>query len=243
MFFFPELESAEHSTLDYTHAKALAAAVKQVTKVQQGYSLKSWAAEFTRLEKMLAGDQQRLQTALDWYCQNIAQKFTPMAYSARTFRIKFVQIEACMKLYQQKNPVAEVSELAQYLLTTISRIPWGNAHLEQLPVAIQRTLDERERSLQALQRFLTSLDTSVQHVALSTKAWLKDAELFTLSWFGSKAKRYGQWEQWSGDMVPLTYIHGCEDFINAVLNASRQWEHRTKTGVLILNQMGVQHGS
>lgn len=244
MFFFPQLESTAYSLTDLEYAKLLAKAVKKATKVQQAFSTKTWAEEFAILGRMLEGDQQRLKTVLEWFCIHITDRYTPQAYSAKTFRTKFAQIERVMQIQQEKNPQVEVSALAYELLQNhIGRLPWGNGNVEQLPVAIQRTLDEREKSLQALQQFLTSLDSSVQQVARSVKEWFKDPDMFTLVWFAGKAKRYGKWEQWNGDFIPLTYTHGCEDFINAVLNASRKWEHRTKTGVLILNKMGVQHGS
>lgn len=240
MVFFTHLESAAtHSEQDTAFATQLREAVIRRGK-PTGYSLVSWSKEFAILGREISED--RIQKVLTWYCTRIGQAYVPLAYSAKTFRQKFLQIESCMAIDLVKNPEVVISLEAEKLFHELKRLPWGNGIVDRLPAAIQLTFDEHAKAIKALQSSLTSLDSNVQQVALRIKGWLGDSASFVRRWFSDKSKRLSSWQQWNGDLLAQAFRMDSDAFTAVVLQHSRSWENRTKTGVLILNKMGIKDG-
>ena len=77
-------------------AAQLREALIKSKKLMRSPSLASWAAEFTKLLK----DQNTSMVCavLDWYCRNLDEEYTPQAYSATSFRLKFGQLQRAMQM-------------------------------------------------------------------------------------------------------------------------------------------------
>lgn len=64
--------------------------------------IKSWANDFRLLKEKDGVDSQRIKKVLTWYRKNIGGQYVPEAFSASTFRSKFLKLESALE--RQKNP-------------------------------------------------------------------------------------------------------------------------------------------
>lgn len=60
-------------------------------------NIRSWAAEIEKFIKSSDVEIQRIEKLLEWYGNNITDKFVPKAHSAKSFCAKFARIESAMK--------------------------------------------------------------------------------------------------------------------------------------------------
>lgn len=67
------------------------------TKRSRQQRVIDWAAQFEMLRSDLRNDNQRITTVLAWYGQNMGGLYIPEAYSGKSFRKKFIAIEAAMR--------------------------------------------------------------------------------------------------------------------------------------------------
>ena len=56
-------------------------------------TIKKWAGHFKKLRKVDEISPDRIDNVLRWYVNHMRDKYTPKAFSAKTFRNKFLDIE------------------------------------------------------------------------------------------------------------------------------------------------------
>jgi len=76
-------------------------------KINHAIKLSSWWHDFTLLLDSIDGDKKRLKSVLLGYTDKEVREFKPQAWSARSFRKKFLQIEAWVNKYNPPPPKEE----------------------------------------------------------------------------------------------------------------------------------------
>lgn len=142
----------ETSQQDEANAKGLAAAVQRARKVMAPIRLDRWTQEFAKLAKH--AEQPRVDRVATWYAAHIGEAYLPQAYSAATFRKRFIEIETAMqRAEQQPCDPKFITEEAHALQRTMG-YAWPDhvGTLEDELVCIQTTLTNYAKWLAALQR-------------------------------------------------------------------------------------------
>lgn len=108
----PELKNGEMEM-----AMSFAKAIESSRKVNCTSQINSWAQEFRKMISVDKVDPQRLQEVLDWYCSKWREEdlnrrggnsdYLPVAFSAKTFRKKFLNIELAMERLGEKQDIQE----------------------------------------------------------------------------------------------------------------------------------------
>ncbi len=85
--------------IDFKLAERLYAIVSSYIKVNKKANLREWANQFRLMREKDGIPLEDIEKALDWYSENIGGEFIPEAFSAKSFREKYVngKIPAAMK--------------------------------------------------------------------------------------------------------------------------------------------------
>jgi hypothetical protein len=134
----------EKRTPDHLAAQQLFEALSEKRKVTSSAKPKNWHAEFRKLRAEL-GDDERLRSVLDWYCSHVGQDKVPEAFSASSFREKFIRIESAMTRSANGNgkhpePTelsADGRKVMKYLEPPLSE--WKSA-APLMPAAVEQSL-------------------------------------------------------------------------------------------------------
>lgn len=70
-------------------------------RVTRRPSLDKWEADFDALLNDLDGNHKLLRKVLKWYCKHAEDKYTPVVWSASSFRTKFDQIVLARKRWKE----------------------------------------------------------------------------------------------------------------------------------------------
>ena len=81
----------------------LHAALKKKRKIMREPNNQMWLASFRGLIQDVS-DAKRVRRVLRWYCQHIGEQFVPKAFSAASFREKFIDIEDAMIRMSGEDP-------------------------------------------------------------------------------------------------------------------------------------------
>ncbi len=92
-------------------AKKLHQALSSANKIQRGPAFGTWIKEFTTLAHEVADfngydveeSQDIVTTILDWYCDNVKDRYIPQALSGSSFRTKYDDIVAA-KQKREEHP-------------------------------------------------------------------------------------------------------------------------------------------
>lgn len=111
--FFEEKQEATSFSAEL--AELLYKSLKQAGKILR--KPKGWSLAFQKLENELTDNlgekreiaRQRIKKVLDWYLEHLGEAYIPVAFSAGTFREKFLQIEEAMARAERplKKPAEE----------------------------------------------------------------------------------------------------------------------------------------
>lgn len=85
--------------------------------------------------------KERVATALNWYCDNIRDKYTPIVWAAKSFSDKFVQIEAAMNRANEKLP--QKVTLDKYEKDVVKRLKtfhWPKGSADYLPAVVKQSV-------------------------------------------------------------------------------------------------------
>lgn len=115
---------------------------------RQAWSQVAWAKQFAALRNEVGFD--RIELALDWIRKNIKKEYCPQAWSGKSFRAKFDQIEAAMNRDAERNPQVTISKEAKDLAFVLNRWEWPGNCQKELATAIQISIDRYEKFWRAL---------------------------------------------------------------------------------------------
>lgn len=90
-------------------------AVISKRKLFRKVNIKQWIKSFKELQRE-GISQEKIKSVLNWYISNIGKEFVPLAYSAKAFQQKFLQIEDAMNRTNTKTKVVKITDKITYNL-------------------------------------------------------------------------------------------------------------------------------
>jgi hypothetical protein len=217
MPFFPEecpKPAEAPGARDIEMARRLGLAVRKLRKTNRAFSSGAWARSFVDLRRLDGITQERIENAFKWYLDNFAGRYTPQAFSGKSFRAKFLSIETAME--RDLGPRVEIGEVAQRVAKWAQRRFWPKGTKELVPAVCQISLDsleefqEQRRNLAELLR-RGRLDLSRLEVKrLLATSKLLDARLgspaqFVGEWMLDANDAVARWRDWSGDLKAMAF--------------------------------------
>lgn len=219
------LEQQEEASQPTSEASQLASrlgnALRAKRKVKRRVDITKWAKDFESLIKEYGHPQ--VDQVLSWYIENIGKEYVPEAYSAKTFKDKYLAILKAGTLA----PVnVEVSPLAQEIAEHLALKAWPAGAEMQLPSLVQRSLDNYIIFLKQIEA-LKNKKGIPQHTSAFIR-YLQDAKLhspvnFVTIWYESVLERLRGWTSWHGNLEPWLFSIEHGTFNNQMSNASADY--------------------
>lgn len=230
VFFEKYAKPKAHEPIDETNAQHLIATVR--TKLPgKRVQAPSWAKQFALLRKSV--DEERIRQVLNWYQDNIGGQYVPQAYSAKSFREKFLQIEKAME--RDPEYEGEISDQARALADQIAQAyDWPKGSARQLARCIDRDIEFYKEFLEDLKdtiNHLTYTDLPKGGVKLRKvrrfAQWLRrdlpPVRMFVLDWYKQTNQRVIGWDNWSGELQPLSIHKDIKRFNKMGRQAATTW--------------------
>jgi hypothetical protein len=150
MVFFEGLKQSQTPKLkftevDATNAKQLYETLASKRCIMRKASIKQWANEFRLLAEYV--DQQRIHEVLDWYTANCRAQYVPEAFSAKSFRSKFPNIEAAMERSQpaKRHPITHQGKKLSDWLKQVR--DWPGETEEDVDQCVEQSLHDYQEFL------------------------------------------------------------------------------------------------
>lgn len=211
----------ENSEFDHATAKRLAEAVytipEKVTGPRKRFKPSTWAHHIRLLRTKDGYCEDEISMALDWYTENIGNRFVPEAYSGDSFRKKFHSI--FKRAANQAEVEVEVSDRA---IKIVQGIGWAN---KKFPGAVQVVLDRYSAWRAGLRNFaecaerddlVYAYDTRTRQRLLRLSTVLLErmpsATTFASNWARFTYRRLSSWDEWGGDFIPFLFDANNADF-------------------------------
>lgn len=154
----------------------------------------NWANQFRLLAKEIP--QERIDKALDWYCENATKKTKPRLLTGRQFREHFVWLEDIMR-----QEIREVSPMASAIAERLSYLVWPKGSEKDLPTAVQLTIDNYKPFVDWIQREETNDGKEPIHRLMR---YLNDVlpgpRKMADSWMHKVWDRIHNWDEWNGNL-------------------------------------------
>lgn len=208
MGFFAQYDQIEYSrtklnTLDKERATKLCRAVCEARLLKTIPSITRWAYHFHELNLELDFDGELLDQVLDWYILHSSDKYTPLIFSASSFRQKFRQIELAMRRTQNSSFGTElnISKKSKRLARELQELNWPKNFSSKLPLAV-------EQSHTNFQTFITALDsinTALRNFILDTYLSMYTPYEFVRRWITDAHTRICNWSDWSGSINSIIF--------------------------------------
>lgn len=156
------------------------------------------------LRQAVDGDLDRIQKALNWYADHARDRYTPVIRCAKSFRQKFPQLEQA--IIRSQGNTAVISDEAKTLARKLAQKGWPKGSSEQLPQAIQTTMDgysEFSRRFKLVyHKYKDDLPRWFIHYAASKRTTPTE---FAEKWFADIHRQVRSWKDWSGKLKVFRY--------------------------------------
>jgi len=219
MPFFKKPKPATETTpnkFDNRAADELVKAIRQKRKLVIRYNKAKWAKEFSRLRRLDKITPKRIKAAVEWYAENLSDRYTPRAYTAAEFRKKFLRIEDAM---ERKAPVpTTASKNAVKWAKEFKAWGWPMGAENDLPIAVGIT----ERNFNTFRLKLRAFAKAPPGGRDNRKAaryadyllgmHFRTARSFSERWFRDAFRRVRDWPQWNGDIIRLAFDYNGKQF-------------------------------
>lgn len=149
-----------------------------------------WRVHFRRLRQQDEIPKERIQTVLGWYCGHIGEEFVPLAYSADSFRSKFIRIEQAMK---REFGDVTVSPTARKIVERLEQLSWPKGSKSQLPKVVQLSLEGYRSFRKSLRG--NNDDSTLSRFILRR---LPSSEVFVREWMEDVHRQVAGWADWNG---------------------------------------------
>lgn len=216
MGFFADLEvtkkNSRFTEFDYTSAKRLRKAIidGQFVFSKSLGSLDSWANEFYQLRKCTT--ETEINIVLNWYISKIGQKYTPHAFSAVSFRKKFLSIKLMMK-HQAEDEVSadrSLNTFEQEFYDSTKLWDWKNKKLNKKDIKtaiITNTDNYKKLSRAMMQTYQDLYGTSQLHDYYLDlmRSSLNSPEEFSKQQVTEVFHTLDNWDKWSGNILKTCF--------------------------------------
>jgi len=184
-----------------------------------------WIREFQELRRQVG--KKRLKKILLWYCGHLQDKFCPKAYSMKTFKTKFFQIEDAMDRDRSISPVEKPPipcDLAIKLSRGLLDMGWTHTTRDRLANAISESLAKYDKFLRTIRSFIkNNSDNKFYEFAryFYNKLHLKSE--FIRKWFEDVHKQLKNWQNWNGDIEMFIFDPNSKQFEKICRNISNEY--------------------
>lgn len=214
---------------DISKAKLLVKAVQHTHKLSRGFSIQKWAACFTGLRVLDKIKRSRISKVLSWYISNMNQKFIPEAFSAVSFRRKFLRIESAMKKQRKNNDDShggflplfcdqknKASDSAVSIAEKLSIYYWPKGSCNSVLETVSTSLEEFHRFEMKFKRLCHTLE--IQDIDLSRierrqlsrfceylRETIPSSAHFIEQWLLTVNRQIQNWDDWEGDLYTMRF--------------------------------------
>jgi hypothetical protein len=202
--------------------------------------ISKWANEFKLLRQQLDVSPIRLSKVLRWWTEHTLDRFTPRIYSAKSFRDKFIQIEAVMDRYEPKIKNVPIGPETIEILGRFGSLKWPAKETkkqEQLFVQLSfNAYKELHRKIYLLgetlenkkQKHNPDIDSQLLHYLY----WhvLTPPDAFCHHWLINVHKIAWSWDKWDGHLLRFVFHPEQKAFVKWIqrrisdYNATSHWQ-------------------
>ena len=176
---------------------------------------------------------QEIEKTINWYAKNLEDQYTPKTYDAKTFRKKYHRILNAVKRTQNQSPETqeiEITSEAEKIVEQLQTKIWPKDTSEKLAPYVQLSLNnykkfyakitklseqEPDENLNRSDRIKSRNSKSIINHLIES---LSSPTHFISSWFDNIWERTHNWEQWSGNLKPLMFTIGSNEFEKHISN-------------------------
>jgi len=211
---------------------------------------KSWPEQFRLLRTEDEHTKEEIEIALDWYCENFQDKWTPKCYTPKIFREKFDRVVAAMKRSETENPTVEISDDAERIVERLKAKIWPKGSERQLPQFVQSSLDQfswfRSQVVRQANQLSPACVTNIQERMRITRhknllvhlgETLPSPSRFVETWFNNIWKRINGWDAWNGNLAPLSLDVNSTEFEKHIVGIIINYGRDPKEANEILTEM------
>lgn len=210
----PAQKRVTPAPIDRYYAAKLQEALKRRLNYRKAWNQTKWADEFRLLRDTLDQDTDRLEAVLDWYCDHAGEEYVPEAFSAGSFRGKFLAVEQQMKRRLADAPLPLSPEATQ-VLEKVDHLVWPKGAKAGLPNLVQRSLDNyvafgaRLRALDAQMAgtgHAFRLKVAFGTIHHRVKGEYLGGNVSTIrKWVERVHEMVADWDDWSGNLKPWAW--------------------------------------
>jgi hypothetical protein len=211
----PAQKRVTPAPIDRYYAAKLQEALKRRLNYRKAWNQTKWADEFRVLRDTLDQDTDRLEAALDWYCAHAGEEYVPEAFSAGSFRGKFLAVEQQMKRRLADAPLP-LSPEAKEVLVRVDHLVWPKGAKLGLPNMVQRSLDNYIAFGNQLRAFSdqmfgvqghpTRLRLQYANIHSKVKGVYLGGNVSTIrQWVERVHELVADWDDWSGNLKPWAW--------------------------------------
>lgn len=159
--------------------------------------IQNWANEFRLLRKDV--EASIIKKVLAWYCNHLDDMYVPVAYSARSFRSKFVRIKdartrnlglAFVRPRKKIRLTPEAKSLSESLL---GEMTWPKNSSAYIPTMVQTAMIEYKW-------FRSRLYKLHKKNKMARLMWECLPKNYIERWFARVNKQIANWDAWTGNM-------------------------------------------
>lgn len=211
----PAQKRVTPAPIDRYYAAKLQEALKRRLNYRKAWNQTKWADEFRVLRDTLDQDTDRLEAVLSWYCDHAGEEYVPEAFSAGSFRGKFLAVEQQMKRRLADAPLP-LSPEAKEVLVRVDHLVWPKGAKMGLPNMVQRSLDNYIAFGNQLRAFSnqmfevpghpTLLRLQYAHIHSKVKGVYLGGNVSTIrQWVERVHELVADWDDWSGNLKPWAW--------------------------------------
>lgn len=211
---------------DREQAVKLSNAVQRINNLSRKWNLNKWADHFRLLRVNDKIKKHRITKALEWYIQNIGKEYIPQAYSAFSFRQKFMKIELAKKRINC-NPKKEsdlfekikdnpISKEAEDILIVLRDYSWPKGTSIDLANTVNNSLKAYSEFLKLFRGLMyelheTKKDIEEKEIQCLIRfceyldGRLESPSYFIERWMMDINVRLNNWEDWSGELSSFEF--------------------------------------
>lgn len=198
MPFLPEDKPSTTTPQAHEWAVKLHHAIVTKRKIRRAWNVNTWAKSFQLLLNDLE-DHERLQRVLDWYVEHCCDQYVPQAWSGKSFREKFLQIEAAMARKAPEQPVdqSKLSPTQQEVLKCIGGKRWPKVTRDQVAAYVV----DCSRCYVIISKHLLILakkPSAIQWVSEQLLRTMGTEYGFVSNWVRTTWESVVDWDDWSG---------------------------------------------
>lgn len=231
---------------DFRRAEKLKTFIPK-TNLRTKISITKWATEFEKLRETDDVDAQDIDLALDWLSKNFDKDYTPRLFSASGFRRKFRAIQAAM----QRDPDAGIvitDQCKKLVLRDMVYWNWPKGAQDQLHETVQRSMnayvDFRARVLNLLGqarshrlRIGRDKQKALANFIPQVLSKLMSVDTFVENWMHAVHRMVWRWDDWSGDLVALSFKPNSKKFYGMGCDWALEWCGDHKRWQLLMEQL------